>query len=94
VSGVLDGTTAELELLRERTRQLQTALTSRVAVDTAVGVLLERHGLERQEAFELLRRAARHHRRSIHELAREVTASRTETPEIAAILAMARRSPA
>jgi AmiR/NasT family two-component response regulator len=90
VTEVLGGATPELELLRLRTQQLQTALTSRVAVDTAVGVLLERHRLGRQEAFELLRRAARHHRRSIHELAREVTATRTETPEIAAVLALAR----
>ena len=86
----VDGAAVELELLRERTQQLQTALSSRVAVDTAVGVLLERHGLGRQDAFELLRRAARHHRRPIHELAREVTASRTDTPEIATILSLQR----
>jgi AmiR/NasT family two-component response regulator len=91
MTDVIDGAPVELEHLRERSRQLQTALTSRVAVDTAVGVLLERHGLERQEAFELLRRAARHHRRSIHELAREVTARRTDTPEIVAILALVRQ---
>jgi AmiR/NasT family two-component response regulator len=90
MSDVLEGAATELELLRERTQQLQTALTSRVVVDTAVGVLLERHRLGRQEAFELLRRAARHHRRSIHELAREVIANRSERPEIAAILALAR----
>jgi AmiR/NasT family two-component response regulator len=91
VNDVVDGAALEVELLRERTRQLQTALTSRVAVDTAVGVLLERHALERQDAFELLRRAARHHRRSIHDLAHEVTKSRTDTPEIAAVLALVRR---
>ena len=88
MTDVLAAPSAELEQLRERTRQLQQALTSRVAVDTAVGVLLERHRLGRQDAFELLRRAARHHRRSIHELAREVTARHEDTPEIAAILAL------
>ena len=91
MSDLLDGTSVELELLRERTQQLQHALSSRVAVDTAVGVLLERHGLGRQDAFELLRRAARNHRRSIHELAREVIANRTDTPEIAEILALRRQ---
>lgn len=84
----IDGGAAdELALLRERAAQLQHALSSRVVVDTAVGVLLERHGLERQEAFELLRRASRSHRRRIHDLAREVVASRADIPEVAAVLA-------
>lgn len=81
-----DGAAAELELLRERTAQLQQALTSRIAVDTAVGVLMERYDLIREDAFDLLRRASRHHRRRIHELAAEVSASRVERPEIAAML--------
>ena len=82
-----DGAADELVLLRERTAQLQHALSSRVVVDTAVGVLLERHRLPRQEAFELLRRASRTHRRRIHELAREVVVSRQDIPEIRSVLA-------
>jgi AmiR/NasT family two-component response regulator len=81
-----DGHATELERLRERTAQLQHALTSRVVVDTAVGVLIERHRLDRQGAFELLRSAARHHRARIHELAADVVSSREDVPEIAAIL--------
>lgn len=81
-----DGAVGELELLRERTAQLQQALTSRIAVDTAVGVLMERYDLTREDAFDLLRRASRHHRRRIHDLAAEVSASRLERPEIAALL--------
>jgi AmiR/NasT family two-component response regulator len=77
---------AELVELRERTRQLEQALTSRTKIDTAVGVLLERHGLSRQGAFELLRRAARHHRRKIHDLAVDVIEARTDPPEIVTLL--------
>jgi AmiR/NasT family two-component response regulator len=88
VTSKIDGGAAdELVLLRERTAQLQHALSSRVVVDTAVGVLLERHALDRQEAFELLRRASRTHRRRIHELAREVIATRSDIPEIRAVRA-------
>jgi two-component system, response regulator PdtaR len=73
---------AELVELRERTRQLEQALTSRTKIDTAVGVLLERHGLSRQGAFELLR----HHRRKIHDLAVDVIEARTDPPEIVTLL--------
>jgi AmiR/NasT family two-component response regulator len=88
MTSTIDGGAAdELALLRERTAQLQHALTSRVVVDTAVGVLLERHNLARQDAFELLRRASRTHRRRIHDLAREVIDSRVDIPEIEAVIA-------
>lgn len=86
-SDIDDGAADELVLLRERTAQLQHALTSRVVVDTAVGVLLERHALDRQGAFELLRRASRTHRRRIHDLAREVIDTRSDVAEIRAVLA-------
>jgi AmiR/NasT family two-component response regulator len=86
IDATVDGRPDEVAQLRERTAQLEVALTSRIAVDTAVGVLLERHGLKRQEAFELLRRSARHHRIKIHDVARRVVESRTDLPEIAALL--------
>jgi len=76
----------ELELARVRIGQLEQALTSRVVVDVAVGVLLERHALSREHAFELLRGAARHHRRKIHDLAAEVIADREDRPEITLML--------
>jgi AmiR/NasT family two-component response regulator len=78
----------ELRAAQERVEQLERALTSRIVVDLAVGVLLERHALDRDEAFELLRRAARHHRRRIHDLAAEVVADRAERPEIGVVLAL------
>ena len=58
--------------LIERSRQLETALTSRIVIEQAKGVLAERHGIGVNEAFERLRRAARSERRRIHELAAEV----------------------
>ena len=77
---------AETERLRElvsslleQNGQLRTALESRIVIEQAKGVLAERFGLEVDEAFQILRRAARNHRMSIHALAARVVATR-ETP--------------
>lgn len=66
--------------LVERNAQLQQALDSRIVIEQAKGVLSERLGLGTDEAFLLLRRAARNNRLRIHALAGKVVASR-ETPE-------------
>jgi AmiR/NasT family two-component response regulator len=83
----LDG--AETERLRElvsrlleQNAQLRTALESRIVIEQAKGVLAERFGLEVDEAFQILRRAARNHRMSIHALAARVVATRETPPEI------------
>ena len=52
--------------------QLESALESRVAVERAVGVIMERHGLDAVDAFDRLRRAARSSRRRVRDLAREI----------------------
>jgi AmiR/NasT family two-component response regulator len=65
--------------LLEQNAQLRTALESRIVIEQAKGVLAERFGLEVDEAFQLLRRAARDHRMSIHALAAQVVTAR-ETP--------------
>jgi AmiR/NasT family two-component response regulator len=78
----------ELRAAHERVEQLERALTTRIIVDVAVGVLLERYAVRRDDAFELLRHAARHHRRRIHELAAEVVEHRTERPEILTVLTL------
>lgn len=65
--------------LLERTLQLEEALTSRVTIEQAKGVLAERLGLDMQSSFELLRRAARSNRMRIHDLAATVVSS-PETP--------------
>lgn len=77
---------AVTEASYERRAQLQTALDSRVVIEQAKGILAERHGLELEEAFEVMRRAARSNRMKIRELASRVRPG-CETPaEIAALL--------
>ena len=71
--------------LAERNRQLEEALGSRVVIEQAKGVLVERFALEPDAAFELLRSAARSNRVKIHDLARRVVTSRSTPPELAAL---------
>ena len=73
--------------LRERNEQLQTALDSRIVIEQAKGMLAERLEMSPDEAFVVLRRAARHHRMNIHLLAGAVLASRETPLEIEAVLA-------
>jgi AmiR/NasT family two-component response regulator len=54
-------------------------LESRIVIEQAKGVLVERLALGPDEAFEILRRAARSQRRRIHDLAADVVTSR-DTP--------------
>lgn len=63
---------ADVRKLRETGRQLQTALDADRDVSLAIGILMERRRLGRQEAFELLRGQARTERRKLIELAREI----------------------
>ena len=60
------------------TMQLQNALTSRVIIEQAKGVLAERHKVTVDQAFTLLRRHARNHNQRLSDLARNV-AEGTET---------------
>jgi AmiR/NasT family two-component response regulator len=63
----------------EERAQLMRALESRIVIEQAKGMLAERLRLTLDDAFELLRTAARSKRVKLHELAREVIESR-ETP--------------
>lgn len=65
---------AAVQALKERVGQLQHALTSRVAIEQAKGVLSERHGITPQEAFEAFRRYARNKGQRVHEVAAAVVA--------------------
>ncbi|MEU6119944.1 ANTAR domain-containing protein [Streptomyces sp. NPDC047117] len=57
---------------REQVRQLEHALRSRIVIEQAKGVLSERFGVTTDGAFGELRRYARSHQRSLHDLARSV----------------------
>jgi ANTAR domain len=55
--------------------QLEHALTARVRVEQAIGVLAERHRLRTRDAFNLLRNAARTRGRRVIEIAEDVVNS-------------------
>lgn len=57
---------------RQLTERLQQALDSRVVIEQAKGVLVERGGLDPATAFDRLRRYARTHRSPLAEVARQV----------------------
>jgi hypothetical protein len=67
----------EAEQLKETVAQLERALTVRVRVEQAIGVLAERHKLRPRQAFELLRSAARARGARVSQTAGEVVASAT-----------------
>src|SRR4029079_12686634 len=81
---------AIVDRLQERNRQLERAPESRIVIEQAKGVLVERLSLTPDQAFEILRRAARTQRRRIHLLAAEVISSR-ETPPVISVAAAALR---
>jgi len=63
---------ADLRQLRTTETQLQMALNENREVSMAIGLLMERRRLGRQEAFEFLRTTARAQRRKIGEVAEEI----------------------
>lgn len=65
---------------RGRAEELQHALTSRVVVEQAKGVLAERLGLNIEGAFNVLRGAARSERVKLQDLARAVVTNK-DTPQ-------------
>jgi GAF domain-containing protein len=77
ILGQLLATAADADGQRHRASQLQQALDTRVVIEQAKGVLMERNGLFPSQAFELLRRLARSSQRRIVDVAADiVTTSR------------------
>jgi hypothetical protein len=75
--------------LRVENEQLRGALESRVVIEQAKGVLAERYALSVDEAFALLRDAARSSREDLRSLAAAVVSERDQTPEVV-LLALTR----
>jgi GAF domain-containing protein len=70
--GRLIGSIADARHKTELTAQLQLALSARVQIEQAKGVLMEREGVDAEHAFELLRRRARSSERKLADVAREL----------------------
>ena len=77
VLGRLIGSISDARHKTELTTQLKYALSSRVLIEQAKGVLMEREGIDAQRAFELLRRRARSSERKLADVARELLARRS-----------------
>jgi AmiR/NasT family two-component response regulator len=71
---------ARIEELEAENENLRIGLASRIILEQAKGVLIERLDLPAEAVFELLRSAARRSRMKIHDLAAEILKSRV-TPE-------------
>ena len=69
---------SDVDHLRTAVRQLEHALSARVLIEQAIGVLTERWHTTPRNAFEQLRRVARSKGRRVHDLAGEVVASCTD----------------
>ena len=72
--------------------QLEHALTARVRVEQAIGVLAERHRLRPRQAFDLLRKVARSGGRRVIEIAETVVDS-TTNPLLTLPEELARKQP-
>ena len=77
---------AVTEASYERRAQLEQALKSRVAIEQAKGVVAERYGLELDEAFQLIRRAARSRRMKLHDLVQKIRPGEPAPGELDAVL--------
>lgn len=67
---------------RTLAEQLQEALSSRILIEQAKGMLAERWGVEADEAFVVLRQYARRHRLALHRAARTVIEGSVDDGEL------------
>ena len=77
---------AVTEAAYERRAQLEQALQSRVAIEQAKGVVAERYGLGFDEAFEVIRRAARSNRMKLHDLVRKIRPGESTPDELSSFV--------
>jgi ANTAR domain-containing protein len=74
-----------------RRAQLEGALQSRIVIEQAKGIVAERHGLDVEEAFDVLRHAARANRIKLRDLVQRVRPDQPDPPELARELESLRR---
>ena len=79
ISAEMDRLVVYADAQERKVSQLQAALDSRVIIEQAIGILAERFDLPFEDAFEVLRAAARNSRRELRAVAEELRDSR-ETP--------------
>jgi hypothetical protein len=70
----------------ERRAQLEHALQSRIAIEQAKGIIAERCGLDTEEAFRVIRNAARRNQLPLRDLIDRVRPREPTPPEIEAVL--------
>ena len=92
--GTLEGASAAVARLLsvthasfERRAQLEHALESRIMIEQAKGIVAERYGLDVDEAFRLIRHAARSNRMKLYDLVQAIRPGRETPPELAALIA-------
>jgi response regulator NasT len=68
----------DLAVLRESEEKLVAALQNSREISTAVGLLMERHAINAEQAFERLRVQARDQRRKVLEVARSLIAAESD----------------
>jgi AmiR/NasT family two-component response regulator len=74
----------------ERRAQLEHALESRIKIEQAKGIVAERYGLDVDEAFHLIRHAARSNRMKLDDLVEAIQPGQATPPELATLLAAER----
>ena len=79
IAAEMDRLVVYADAQERKVSQLQAALDSRVIIEQAIGILAERFDLSFEEAFEVLRAAARNSRREVRAVVEELRVSR-ETP--------------
>jgi len=70
----------EKQRLTEQVEQLESALQRRGTIERAKGILMERHGVDERQAFELLRQQARRSNRRVIELSHAVAEGHSLLP--------------
>lgn len=71
----------KVEQLRSKVANLELALDTARLIGTAIGILMERHCLTRDEAFQLLVRLSQRSHRKLRDVATDVIATSGRRPQ-------------